>query len=60
IESLIKLGVSDALYLDMGKGWNYGWYRQTVVDSPIMLFEDRTRYQTNWLLIKAKNGNEKN
>ena len=60
IESLIKLGVSDALYLDMGKGWNYGWYRQTVMDSPIMLFEYRTQYQTNWLLIKAKNGNEKN
>lgn len=54
INSLIKLGVSDALYLDMGTGWNYGWYRPTKCDDPTILFDYRTPYQTNWLLIKGR------
>lgn len=53
INSLIKMGVSDALYLDMGRGWNYGWYRETSADPATCLFDYRTPYQTNWLLIKA-------
>lgn len=54
IESLMAMGVSDALYLDMGKGWNYGWYRETVASAPIKLFDYKSPYQTNWLIIKAK------
>lgn len=54
IQSLLQLGVSDALYLDMGRGWNYGWYRETRNSSIIKLFQYRSPYQTNWLLIKAK------
>lgn len=54
INSLIEMGVSDALYLDMGKGWNYGWYRETADSPAIKLFDYKTPYQTNWLLIKAK------
>lgn len=54
ITSLIKMGVSDALYLDMGTGWNYGWYRETQKEAPTRLFDYRTPYQTNWLLIKSK------
>lgn len=54
ISSLIKLGVSDALYLDMGTGWNYGWYRQTSDSPAIKFFEVRTPYQTNWLVIKSR------
>lgn len=54
INSLIKMGVSDALYLDMGSGWNYGWYRETLDAPANCLFDYRTLYQTNWLLIKAK------
>lgn len=54
IASLIKLGVSDALYLDMGTGWNYGWYRETSDRPAVKLFEARTPYQTNWLIIKKK------
>lgn len=57
IQSLVNLGVSDALYLDMGTGWNYGWYRETQKDAPVKLFETRTPYQTNWLLIKARDNN---
>ena len=54
IRSLVNLGVSDALYLDMGTGWNYGWYRENLEDTPKKLFDKRTPYQTNWLLIKVK------
>lgn len=54
IESLIAMGVSDALYLDMGKGWNYGWYRETSDSKATNFFDYRTPYQTNWLVIKSK------
>lgn len=54
IASLIKMGVRDAIYLDMGGGWNYGWYRPTEASEPVKLFRYRTTYQTNWLVIKAK------
>lgn len=57
IRSLVNLGVSEALYLDMGIGWNYGWYRETQKDTPVRLFDYRTPYQTNWLLIKARDNN---
>ena len=54
ISSLIKLGVKDALYLDMGTGWNYGWYRESPSSPAVELFKVRSTYQTNWLVIKAK------
>ena len=54
INSLISLGVQDALYLDMGKGWNYGWYRESPTSPAVELFRVRSPYQTNWLVIKAK------
>lgn len=54
INSLIEMGVSDALYLDMGRGWNYGWYRETGDSPAIKLFDYKSPYQTNWLLIKVK------
>lgn len=54
IQSLITIGVSDALYLDMGRGWNYGWYRPSPEASPVELFDYRTPYQTNWLVIRKR------
>ena len=54
ILSLMQLGVSDALYLDMGGGWNYGWYRETTQSMSVELFKNKTPYQTNWLVVKAK------
>ncbi|MCM1290809.1 MAG: hypothetical protein NC201_07640 [Prevotella sp.] len=54
IRCLTCLGVKDALYLDMGKGWNYGWYRYHTESDPIVFFDYRTPYQTNWLLIKHR------
>lgn len=54
IDSLIRLGVSDALYLDVGTGWNYGWYRETSESPVVKLFDVRTPYQTNWLIIRKR------
>lgn len=46
--SLKTLGVTNAIYLDMGTGWNYGWYRS---ENGLVheLFKKRTRYSTNWV-----------
>ena len=54
IAALQALGVSDALYLDMGTGWNYGWYRLSPQTPPQRLFTIRNPHQTNWITIKAK------
>lgn len=46
--SLLKAGVSEALYLDMGNGWNYAWYRPdeaTIVE----LHHKVHDYCTNWI-----------
>lgn len=54
IAALQKLGFADALYLDMGRGWNYGWYRQTSDCPATNFFNYKSPYQTNWLVIKKK------
>jgi hypothetical protein len=48
VAMLQQLGVTDALYLDMGSGWNYGWYREE--DGKVNeLFKKYTPYSTNWV-----------
>ncbi|MGM9841354.1 MAG: hypothetical protein ACI31D_04040 [Candidatus Limisoma sp.] len=54
IKSLVAMGVRDALYLDMGGGWNYGWYRTTTASAPVRLFNFKSKYQTNWLVVKHR------
>lgn len=54
INSLIAMGVKDALYLDMGVGWNFGWYRTTTASAPVRLFNYKSEYQTNWLVVKSR------
>lgn len=54
INNLVALGVTDALYLDVGTGWNYGWYRTNSNSTPVKLFNARSPYQTNWLIIRAR------
>lgn len=54
IKSLISMGVKDALYLDMGVGWNFGWYRTTTASAPVRLFNYKSEYQTNWLVVKSR------
>lgn len=48
IQALIDEGVTEAIYLDMGPGWNYSWYRD---DSgvPHEIHNHRIIYTTNWI-----------
>ena len=52
VDGLVKLGVKDAIYLDMG-GWSYSWYRNRD-GQPIELFQKgpSTKYQSNWLVFR--------
>lgn len=54
VHSLIdELHLRNALYMDMGTGWNYSWYRNA--DSTVTNFfpiAKWTQYQTNWLIFK--------
>ena len=48
MDGLEKLGVKNALYCDMGRGWNYSWYRKD--DGTVMeLFTTPGKYTTNWI-----------
>ena len=52
LDGLQKLGVLNAMYCDMGNGWNYSWYRQD--DGSVMeLFPTPGKYTTNWLTFYA-------
>ena len=47
-ESLLATGVSEALYLDMGNGWNYAWYRLN--ETAIVGLHPKVHdYCTNWI-----------
>jgi hypothetical protein len=51
ISTLINMGVSDAVYLDMGS-WSEGWYKAS--DNKIKSIgndKSNTKRQTNWLLF---------
>ena len=45
---LKDIGVTEALYLDMGYGWNHAWYRPTD-DSIVELHPKGHNYCTNWI-----------
>lgn len=45
---LKKIGVKNAIYCDMGRGWNYSWYR-TDDGSVKEIFKIPGRYTTNWV-----------
>ena len=45
---LNEIKVQEALYLDMGAGWNHAWYR-TNVDSLTVLHPRTHNYCTNWI-----------
>lgn len=53
-ERLHAYGVNDAVYLDMGSGWNYAWYRDgenIVVLNPEAYY---SRYCTNWIVFRRR------
>ena len=48
MDGLENLGVKNALYCDMGRGWNYSWYRKD--DGTVKeLFKTPGQYTTNWI-----------
>ena len=48
MEELHRLGVTNALYMDMGAGWNYSWYRKA--DGSVKeIFSSPGQYTTNWV-----------
>mgnify|MGYP007056161181 FL=1 len=48
LDGLEKLGTKNALYCDMGRGWNYSWYRKD--DGAVKeLFPTPGKYTTNWI-----------
>ena len=49
--SLLQLGVTHALYLDMGKGWNFSYYRDNN-NQVNYIHNISTAYATNWLVFK--------
>lgn len=51
ISSLEKFGVTHALYLDMGRGWNHSWYRDN--NGKVVEIHPKTHsYTTNWLVFR--------
>ena len=53
VNCLKTYGVTNALYMDMGKGWNYAWYRDKDGKVTEIFPESKTassyKYRTNWL-----------
>ena len=51
ISFLEQIGVTHALYLDMGDGWNHSWYRDN--GGSVKEIHPKTHsYTTNWLVFK--------
>lgn len=53
INNLLAAGATEALYLDMGEGWNHSWYKPEVdgeLMGPAVIIHPKTHnYCTNWL-----------
>lgn len=50
MEELMRLGVTNALYMDMGAGWNYSWYRNG--DGKVVtLFGLPVPWSHNWIVF---------
>ncbi len=48
---LQRLGVTNAVYMDMGAGWNYSWYRN-VSDKVVTLFGLPVPWSHNWVVFR--------
>ncbi len=51
LAELQRLGVTNALYMDMGAGWNYSWYRDTA-DRVVTLFGLPVPWSHNWIAFR--------
>ncbi len=48
---LQRLQVTNALYMDMGAGWNYSWYRNAA-DRVVTLFSLPVPWSHNWVVFR--------
>lgn len=51
MEELLRLGVTNALYMDMGAGWNYSWYREPS-GKVFQLFRFPVPWAHNWIVFR--------
>ena len=51
LAELDRLGVTNALYMDMGAGWNYSWYRNAS-DKVVTLFGLPVPWSHNWIVFR--------
>ncbi|MCR5405041.1 MAG: hypothetical protein K6E91_14665 [Butyrivibrio sp.] len=51
MEELHRLGVTNAIYMDMGAGWNYSWYRNAS-DRVVTLFGLPVPWSHNWVVFR--------
>lgn len=51
MEELQKLGVTNAIYMDMGAGWNYSWLRQAS-GKTLQLFGFPVPWSHNWVIFR--------
>lgn len=50
LDSLLTFGVDNALYMDMGTGWNHSFYRDAT--NQLHILHPKTHsYPTNWLVV---------
>ncbi len=54
MEELHRLGVQNALYMDMGAGWNHSWYR-AASGRAVTLFALPVPWSHNWIVFKKAN-----
>lgn len=57
VKLLKKHDIKNALYLDMGDGWNYAWYRSDAKGNVVELFPESKeagsyKYRTNWIVFR--------
>lgn len=51
MEELQKIGVTNAVYMDMGAGWNYSWYRRPS-GKVMTLFNLPVPWSHNWIVFR--------
>ena len=51
VDALIDYGIKDAIYCDMGSGWNYSWYRSRS-GRPLEIIGSPWPFSHNWLVFK--------
>ena len=53
LQALVEAGVENALYMDMGAGWNHSFYRDEQGQVHVIHPKGHS-YPTNWLVVKGE------